>query len=154
MRQALIRHATADDIPVFAAQMREADRAEVMASHGHEPEEALRNALKLSSHAWCGFMDGEPVCIFGVVPLSILSGEASPWMLATDRISECRAAFLRRNKVYVGFMLALYPLLVNYVHEQNDLSQRWLKWLGFSLDNETTTLANGAIFRRFEMKGG
>lgn len=151
--RAEIREATADDIPALAAAMRQADREEVDAAHGHTAEEALAASLAGSTRAWTGLVDGEPVCMFGVGPISVLAGRGAPWMLGTDRLERCPRTFLRRSRTCVAAMLAVYPWLENYVAEKNTVSIAWLRWLGFTLAEEPVTLPNGSQFRHFEMKG-
>lgn len=49
--------ASPDHIPHLAANLREADRRELMFSHGHAPEEALRLSLFRSEAAWTLMME-------------------------------------------------------------------------------------------------
>lgn len=147
-----IREAVPGDIPALAAAMRQADRDEVKASHGHSAEEALASSLAASSRAWTGLIGGEPVCMFGVAAISVLAGRGAPWMLGTDRIDRWPRTFLRRCRPCVKAMLSVYPWLENYVAENNAVSRAWLKWLGFTLATEPVTLPNGVQFRHFEMR--
>lgn len=151
--KAEIRFATAEDIPAIAARMRAADRNEIEASHGHTPEQALTSSLQHSTAAWTGLIDGEPVCMFGVGPISILAGRGAPWMLGTDQIERWPRTFLRRCRPCVEAMLAVYPYLENYVDDRNEKSKQWLRWLGFRVSAEPVTLRNGAVFRHFEKQG-
>lgn len=154
MMRVEIREATADDIPALAAGMRQADRDEVEASHGWtDPAFALAESLAFSTRAWTGLIDEEPVCMFGVGPLSILGGRGSPWMLGTDALARRPRTFLRRCRPCVEAMLSVYPWLENYVDDRNVLSKKWLAWLGFTLAAGTVTMRSGAQFRHFEMKG-
>lgn len=152
MMKVEIREATLDDIPHLAARMRQSDRDEVAASTGHTAEEALTSSLLGSTQTWTGLIDGEPVCMFGVGPLSVLAGRGAPWMLGTDTLERWPRTFLRRCRPCVAAMLSVYPWLENYVDERNTLSKKWLAWLGFTLAEEPVTLVNGARFRHFEMK--
>jgi len=147
-----IREARQEDIAALAERMREADRQEVQASHGHTADEALTSSLAASTVAWTGLINGEPICMFGVGPISILAGRGAPWMLGTDLIEKSPKTFLRRCRPCVSRMLSVYPYLENYVHEQNSVSIKWLRWLGFTLADEPVTLPNGAQFRHFEMR--
>ena len=151
--RAEVRPAVAEDIPAIAAAMRAADRAEVAASHGHTPEQALESSLAASTAAWTGLIDGEPVCMFGVGPISILAGRGAPWMLGTEHLERWPRTFLRRCKACVSAMLAVYPYLENYVDDRNDKSKLWLAWLGFTLAEKAVTLPNGVAFRHFAKQG-
>lgn len=142
-----------EDVARIAARMRAADRAEVAASHGHDPETALTASLAASTVAWTGWIDGEPVCMFGVGPIAILAGRGAPWLLGTDLVEVWPRAFLRRCRPCVARMLAVYPYLENFVDDRNEVSKKWLGWLGFTLAAEPVTLISGAKFRHFEMQG-
>lgn len=149
--KAEVRPASAADIPVLAARMRQADRDEVMASHGHDPESALRSSLAASTMAWTGWINDEPACMFGVGPISVLAGRGAPWMLGTDLIDHWPRLFLRRSRGCVQRMLAVYPYLENFADERNVKTLAWLRWLGFRLAGAAVTLPSGARFRHFEM---
>ncbi|MBA4281091.1 hypothetical protein, partial [Ralstonia sp.] len=78
-----VRPANLEDALVVAANMREADRREVWASSRSTPEGSIRESLRISTHAWVGYYDGRPVCVFGVAPLNMVAGLGSPWLLGT-----------------------------------------------------------------------
>jgi GNAT superfamily N-acetyltransferase len=118
----------------LAPRMRAADVAEVYAAARHAPLEALTRSLAISTHAWCGIMDGEVACLFGVGMRSLLGGVGSPWMLGSDLIEQHGKAFLRRSRGVVAQMQAAYPELENWVDARNAVSIRWLRWLGFTLE--------------------
>lgn len=147
-----VRAARLDDALVVAANMREADRAEVWASSHATPERAIREALRVSTAAWVGYYDGRPVCVFGVAPLNMVAGIGSPWLLGTDELVERPAAFLRRCRPYVARMLAVYPKLVNHVDDRNEASKRWLSWLGFTLCEPEPYGPDRVPFRPFHLE--
>ena len=131
----IIVPAHTDHIFWIANNMRQADRDEIAAAAGKGPWAALRDSLHLSVAAWTGLVDDEPICMFGVVPLDILGGVGSPWLLGTDEIEKHAISFLRLNKQYVKEMLEYFPYLVNFVDARNKMSIQWLKWLGFKFDS-------------------
>lgn len=147
-----VRPANLEDALVVAANMREADRREVWASSRSTPEGSIRESLRISTHAWVGYYDDRPVCVFGVAPLNMVAGLGSPWLLGTDELVERPAAFLRRCRPYVGRMLAVYPKLVNYVDDRNEASKAWLSWLGFEISEPEPHGPDGAMFRPFKLE--
>jgi hypothetical protein len=133
--------------------MRQADRAEVAAEGGRGSYAALRDSLASSVVAWTGLVNHEPVCMFGVSPVDILGGVGSPWLLGTDEIKKHAVTFLKLNRLYIPKMLDLFPLLVNYVDVRNAVSIRWLRWLGFAVDDKAVPYGIwGMPFYRFEMR--
>jgi len=167
-----------DHIFWLASNMSKADRDECQAG-GLGPFRALSDSLERSVAAWtgmvetpvmsdeCGVMNGKraadsssfithhsslrPVCMFGVTPLDILGGIGSPWLLGTEEVKRYGLTFLRFNKKYIPVMLELFPRLVNYVDVRNEISVRWLKWLGFRFDAAPVPYGPfGMPFYRFE----
>ena len=147
-----VRAANLEDALVVAANMREADVREVWASSHSTPERAVRESLRVSTAAWIGYYDGWPVCVFGVAPLNMVAGIGSPWLLATDELTERPAAFLRRCRPYVARMLRVYPKLVNHVDDRNEASKRWLSWLGFTLCEPEPHGPDRLSFRPFHLE--
>ena len=143
-----------EHIPAIAADMREADRREVWASHRHTPEEALTYALKRSELAWTCTISGTPAFMWGVARQgSMISVTGAPWLLGTNLFFEAQRKlhreFLRQCPDYVNRMMERFPHLENFVHAENRLSQRWLKWCGFTLDTDVPELINDEDFFRF-----
>ena len=130
-----IEPATPEHIPAIAADMREADRREVWASHRHTPEEALEYSLERSELAWACLVEGVPAFMWGAVRQgSLISLTGTPWLLGTPAILKVSREFLRQCPVYVARMQERFPRLENFVHAENRLSVRWLKWCGFTLE--------------------
>lgn len=131
--------------------MRECDVREVRAC-GHEPLEAARRSVAQSLLCW-SVLDGDQlICIMGCAPISVISGIGSPWMLATPLITQHSRVLVRVTPRYIGRMLKAFPHLVNYVHADNVTSRRWLKRLGFNLQEAAPYGVLGEAFHRFEMK--
>lgn len=149
MAKAEIRPATIEDCADLAPRMRQSDVDEVMASDGLSPLSALEIAFKASSEAWAGLIDGVVVCMFGVCPVSLLSGDGSPWMLGSDDIEQHQKLFLRRCRPVVAGMAQSYKSLHNHVDCRNETSIRWLKWLGFTMGEPEPYGIFGLPFRRF-----
>lgn len=143
---------TLEDVRELAAAIREADRDEIWRSSASEPEEALTRALRLSDVVWTGRYDGDLVCMFGVSPVSIVTGVGSPWMLGTDLVERYARPFLRANKAYLDQMLGRYQVLENYVDTENEAAIRWLEWLGFEMSTPEAHGPFGHLFHKFEMR--
>jgi hypothetical protein len=126
-----IREACEADIAAILADIREADVTE-MAALGITPEIAMADGLKRSDWAMTGLLDGVPVCMFGVAPRSIILGEGVPWMLAANGLERAQVKFLKTCRPAVNLMRASYPKLMNFVHADNSVTIKWLRWLGFA----------------------
>jgi hypothetical protein len=144
-----IRPATFRD--ALTLEMRRADRDEVEAMSGRNPREALVESVENSAKAWAGLADGQLVCLFGVVPLTLIGITGVPWLLGSNEVCAFSRQFLRRNKAYVTEMLADYPVLRNVVDQRNTVSIRWLRWLGFRMGQPAIMGVAKVPFIPFEM---
>lgn len=152
---AAIRPAEQADIGVIAASLRPADAAELWASNRTTGAECMAFGLRFSDQAWTGTIDGEPVCMFGAVPASLLGGVGVPWMVGTTELDMLRAqkALLRESRAALDAMLARYDVLENLVDDRNKAAHRWLRWLGFTVDDKTIQHGPDRLaFRRFKIR--
>ncbi|KAB0670351.1 hypothetical protein F6V30_09365 [Oryzomonas sagensis] len=146
--------ARACHIPAIATAVRDADRAELWAAARLTPAESMARALGRSAMAWTGLMADRPVCMFGVVPSSILGNVGRPWMVGTRHLDEHPFVFLRRCRGCVGQMRRRFDRLENWVDARNERAIRWLAWLGFEIGPAPEQLGPfGLRFFRFGMGG-
>lgn len=147
--RAEIRPTAEGDLGAVIAAARPADVAE-MAALGMTFPEALQGSLNRSDWSATGVVDGEPVCMFGVAPVSLLGGIGAPWMLGTTALDrpDMQVPFLRASRGVVAAMLATYPRLINLVDTRNTIAIRWLRWLGFTFDPDPVPV-RGQQFRIF-----
>ena len=144
---------TQDMIQFVADNMRYADRVEVMASHGYTPIEALNEGVDVSNYCTAIFIEDELVGILGLVVTCRMTGHGVPWLLGTPGILLHSREFLANSKQVVESLVAKCPNMVNYVHDKNYVSIRWLKWLGFKMEQPQPFGKAGEKFRRFTMGG-
>jgi N-acetylglutamate synthase-like GNAT family acetyltransferase len=131
--KAYSRKARKKDCKQLAKVMRESDIKEVMASHRHTPYEALVNAYTLSDSCYSWVYKGNVIAMCGVSPVDNQVG--SPWLLGSDelvRTPRLTYSLLRESMKWIKRHQNKYPMLVNYVHAENEPSLKWLKHLGFT----------------------
>lgn len=155
MGKLLFRELQSGDIGHIAKHLRAADKQELRAVHGAVVSfsDLLSRAVLLSSHVWVA-TDEEPVCLFGVAPVSLLGGVGSPWMLGTERTFEHPRTLVSAGQQYLRVMQSHYAELFNYVDARNDRSIRWLKHLGFAFSPARPYGVQGLPFHKFELIGG
>ena len=141
-----------DHVASVAARMRQADRDEVMASSGSTPHEALMISLSKSTEAWTAILDGRPEVMFGVVSTSVLGGTGIAWLLGTDTAVESPALFLRQTLRWRQKLFGRYDVLRNFVDDRNEVSKRWLGWMGAIFSDPAPIGVNGEMFRLFELR--
>lgn len=142
---------TPETIQFIADNMRDEDAAEVMAVGNMTPWQAIDISIKTSHFSTVGTVDGTPVAIFGLSVHNIVTGEGSPWMLCSRQALDHKRGFFTDTPQAVEAMLNICPKLSNYVHVNNKLSIRWLKWLGFTIEEPIPYGVNGELFHPFYM---
>ena len=149
MTTAYVRRSIPKDIPVVAANMRQADRDEVAVGDNKTPEGALLSGLFTSKPCMtiCS-PEGTPVGMYGVVPQG--GGVGAVWLLGTDELVQRKdicLRFLREVKGHVASLFDRYDLLWNCVDANNKVHIRWIRWVGFTFIAEHPNY--GASGRRF-----
>ena len=143
---------TQEAIQFIADNMREEDIIEVWASGRHTPIEALEMSIKNSRKIVIVYADDVPLAALGIVSRDFLSGVGVPWLLSADQALKHKRQFLELSPPVIEEMLDMCPKLINYVHAENRLSIRWLKWLGFTIEDAKPTGPGGELFHRFTME--
>jgi hypothetical protein len=136
----------------IADHMRAADVAEIAAWSGRLPGAALAKSLDQSDFALTALFDGVPAVMFGCRGTDLLARSASPWLLGTDQVETRYRQFLRGSTSYLKAMMEKYDHLINAVDDRNEVSKRWLAWLGFQMGEPQVLGAEKRMFRIFEMR--
>lgn len=80
---------------------------------------------------YSGFVDGEFVCCWGLIPPTFLSNQAYLWMWAPEPIRH-QFIFIRHSQLQVEKMLDRYSSIIGHCRCEARSAQRWLEWLGAS----------------------
>jgi len=125
--------ATDDHAIALSLCMRGDDRAEVAASHGHQPLEALRASLGMSPGALALLIDGKVACIWGVAPINILTGFGAIWLLTGTLVDRYPKLFLKTCKQELPKLTSRWPQLLNFIDARYGKALRWARWAGFEV---------------------
>lgn len=90
----------------------------------------MLEALSESFYARTAFVGMEPLCAFGLAPLTVLSSSARVWIFATAAIDRHPFAFARASKRALVDLFARCSLATNLIDCKDDAATRWLEWLG------------------------
>jgi len=99
-------------------------------------------------------MNGRPELMFGVGDINVLTRVGAPWLLGTDAVVEHYVGFLRGSRDWQRQLSTRYRVLMNAVDDRNEVSKRWLLWLGFTLGEPIPLGVEGRMFRVFRMEAG
>lgn len=78
---------------------------------------------------YSGFVDGQFVCCWGLIPPTFMSTQAYLWMWAPEPMKH-QLVFIRQSQIQVRKMLERYDRVIGHCKCEAKSAQRWLKWLG------------------------
>lgn len=145
------RPATAEDCRVVAANLREADRREVLASGFRSPLSALEASFYGSDVALAGLIDGEVSMIFGV-GASVFADAGVVWALGTDNLTRHPREMLIHGRAKVRELLERFPVMENYCDARYTAAHRWLKRIGFTLSGPVPYGPHGELFVKITIR--
>lgn len=150
------------DVAYIATHLREADKAETLATLGHLPGD-------LAEHLWANTTthDGKttivyetpdkilPMLIYGVCEFPHAPGVGFVWAQGTAALQERRHTFLRLCGIGIAILQHSYKELRCYVDERNRLHRAWLSWVGFKPVRYHTDIGPlGLPFIEYRLPGG
>lgn len=141
------------DITRLSASLRAADRVELEASTGGPLADIVANAVERTPEPLTATdPQGNLVALFGCAPIgTLLTTYGSPWLLGTELLTSHAGALIKLSRSYVERWREEYPQLVNYVDARNAASIRYLKAVGFTLDEALPFGRLGFPFHRFHV---
>lgn len=92
--------------------------------------EKMSYMIKISTNVFSGSVDGEIVCVWGLVSPSVLSDQAYLWLHCTDKIKDHKFLFVRHSQRWIENALNEYKLIIGYCYKDNPQAKRWIEWLG------------------------
>ena len=143
-----------DDFEILARNIRDMDRLEVESVLGLTVEEAFPQLHAESLRTRAGYHDGALVAVWGITAPTVISRTGTPWLLATKHLEASPAArreVLRGSRREFDKLVEGYEMLWNYVHAENRVAIRWLRWLGFTFPDVRLTIG-GQPFLYFQME--
>lgn len=139
------------DVEFLAANLRAADHAEVIASHGEDVLGALFEAVNGSTHVFAAERDGRLIALWGFAPVNFTAGIGCPWALGTDEMFRIGRSMTRLARASLAIVYPLYPTLRNHVDARNTRSVAWLRMLGFVIGEPVPYGVAGLPFHPFEL---
>ena len=119
--------ATHDHVERIYPYMRKEDQIEI-ACMGHDPRQALLSGLESDDVTLTALdADDVPFAMFGV---GQIENQAYIWCLGTDGVSDNAYQFLKASREWTQRLTKPYGATFNFVHEDNHVALKWLKFCG------------------------
>lgn len=83
-----------------------------------------------SAFVWSGVHGDRLLCLWGLMPPTLLSDQAYLWLHTTEAVKEHEFVLVRRSQIELKKMLERYPRIVGHCEVGAERSIRWLTWLG------------------------
>jgi len=126
--------------------MREIDKLEV-SCFGYSPSDAVEYSVHNSDIAFTLLSKkGKVMAIFGAG----VKEEAYIWLLGTKELDKNPLTLLRHCRSWIDSFVDLYGEVSNWIHSDNLVCLRWLKWCGAELGEPIEV--QGEFLRRFNIK--
>ncbi len=133
----------------ISRHMRKSDKEEIYYLAALAPWPAIEVTIAGAVDANTALVDGVPVVMFGVSRRTWISDVGVPWLLGTDEADNHQFKFGRDSKRYFTVMAEQFPVMENYAMASNNRTLRWLKWLGFDMEEAKPVGVFGRPFVRF-----
>lgn len=142
-----MRVASVIDALEAANNLRKADIEEMLALGYENPTEALTGAIAYSEICYVDTIDGSPEAFMGVLE------DGCIWCVTTDEyINNHTKRFIALSKDLIEILQIKYETLWNHVYINNTKHIRWLRRMGFTLEDPKPYGSKGNLFIKFTRK--
>lgn len=121
---------TPEHVAELAAHMRPGDAAEVLASGGYSPLDAIEASIRVSQASMAVVMDGQLAAIFGVFDLPGQKDCALAWCLTSTVVDRKKMRFAIASQALLQYLFTRYTHIVNAIDARYEKALRWARWLG------------------------
>lgn len=133
----------------IADHMRQSDAREAYYLAALRPRSAVDVSASTAVEASTVLDGGVPLLMFGISRRTFLSDVGVPWLLGTPDADRYQYRFGRESKRRFTEMTSHFDRLENWALAENGKTLRWLKWLGFDMDEPAPYGVFGMPFVRF-----
>lgn len=138
------------DAEYLAEHLRPGDLREI-AALGVSPRTAVMESVRASDYVYTAVSEGKILMIFGVSDPLFSMAPASVWALGTPEVSKFKKDMLRVGRSFVQGMLRIYPELENRCDARYSESVRFVRHLGFTVDDLREWGVHGEPFCRLHI---
>lgn len=122
MSEVLIREATVQDA-LFALE-------KSIFADVQQADKALVGYMTMSDRTYVGLVDGEIVCVWGVMRQSLMSDRGYLWMITAAAAEEHKFLIIRYSQRIIENLLKRYRVLIGECAVGNSQARKWMRLLG------------------------
>lgn len=93
---------------------------------------ALVGYMTMSDRTYVGIVDGEIVCIWGVLRQSMLSDRGYLWLIVTEASEDHKFLIIRYSQRIITELLKRYHVLWGECKTSDSRARKWMRLLGAS----------------------
>lgn len=149
-----VRDTVKDDCFEIGQRMRKQDVQEAWDANHFSPVETALGCFQLSSFSFTIERNGFAVAMFGLIPKNLVGESAMIWMLCSDGIKGIEKTLVRNSRRFINDMLDYYPYLYSYVSVENDVSFKFLEFIGAKIVQTLPYGIEQKLFRYLYFKKG
>ena len=91
----------------------------------------------------------KPIAMCGVTSMDKYMHTGKIWFLGTDEVDDIWKSFYKHSKLILSFLAIGYDVVENYVPIDHEKTIRWLKWIGFQVENQQYFINDHEFVRVF-----
>lgn len=149
-KRVVIVPAAPNHCALLAANLRKDDADEIRA-FGESRIRGVSRAFRSGIMCRTAFVDGEIAAMWGLGG-NLLSNVGHPWLLTTPAAARSPFLYVRVGKAQLADMLALRPVLYDYVAAKYTRAISFLRLLGFTVGEPEPLGRRNELFCKFEIR--
>lgn len=91
---------------------------------------ALTGYMTMSDRCYVGLIDGQIVCVWGVMRQSLLSDRGYLWLITTEAAEEHKFLLIRYSQRIIENLLKRYAVLTGECAISDSRARKWMRFLG------------------------
>lgn len=90
----------------------------------------FNRCMKASTIIWRATKDERVLCIWGLVPPTLMDNVAYMWLYIIEPVQDYEFLLVRHSQRALARALEEFPIIVGHCELANPRAIRWIKWLG------------------------
>lgn len=90
----------------------------------------FNRCIKASTTIWQANKDGKVLCIWGLIPPTLMDVVAYMWLHIIEPVGDWEFVLVRHSQKAIAKALEEYPTIIGHCDVRNPRAIRWIKWLG------------------------